>query len=115
MAGTGVRAITYGESPKAPGNTSDRLRMLRITIHEGSKVQTIQLEGKIAGPWVEELGCTWHSLAPSLGSKQLYLDLRGVAFVDAKGRQLLRADSPLTQYLADNAMQQSPNQGEEGA
>jgi hypothetical protein len=54
----------------------------------------------------------------------LHLDLRGVAFVDAKGRQLLReiyqktnacflADSSLTRYFADEAMQQSPKHGEE--
>jgi hypothetical protein len=47
-----------------------------------------------------------------------------VAFVDVKGRQLLReiyqetnagflTDSPLTRYFADDAMRQSPN-GEEG-
>lgn len=99
--------------------------MLKITIHAGGRHETIQLEGKIAGPWVEEFDRTWNSLAPSLGSKQLHLDLRGVAFVDAKGRQLLReiyqkanarflADSPLTQYFADDAMRQSPNNGEEG-
>jgi hypothetical protein len=99
--------------------------MLRITIHEGAKAETIQLEGKVVGPWVEELNPTWNSLAPSLGSRKLHLDLRGVAFVDAKGRQLLReiyqksnasflADSPLTQYFADDAMQQSPKDGGEG-
>jgi hypothetical protein len=99
--------------------------MLRITIHDGANAQTIQLEGKIVGPWVEEFDRTWHSLAPSLGSKKLHLDLRSVAFVDAKGRQLLQeiyqktnasflADSPLTQYFADDAMQQSPKNGEEG-
>jgi anti-anti-sigma regulatory factor len=99
--------------------------MLRITIHEGARAQTIQLEGKIVGPWVEEFNRTWHSLAPSLGSKELRLDLRGVAFVDARGRQLLReiyqktnacflADSPLTRYFADDARQQSPKHGEEG-
>jgi hypothetical protein len=104
---------------------TDQTRMLRITIHEGTKAQTIQLEGKIVGPWVEEVNRTWHSLAPSLGSKELRLDLRGVAFVSAKGRQLLReiyqktnarflADSPLTRYFADDAMQQSPKDGEEG-
>jgi anti-anti-sigma regulatory factor len=99
--------------------------MLRITIHEAAKTQTIQLEGKIAGPWVEELNRTWHSLALSLGSKRLHLDLRGVAWVDANGRQLLRniyqktnasflADSPLMQYFADDVMRQSPKNGEEG-
>jgi anti-anti-sigma regulatory factor len=99
--------------------------MLRITIHENAAAQTIQLEGKIAGPWVDEFGRTWRSLAASLGSKDLQLDLRGVAFVDAKGRQLLRniyqrtnacflSDSPLTRYYAEDAMQQSPQHGEEG-
>ncbi len=106
-------------------NRASQTRMLRITIHEAAKAQTIQLEGKIAGPWVEEFKRSWDSLAPSLGTKELHLDLRGVAFVDAKGRQLLReiyqktnacflADSPLTRYFADDAMQQSPTHGEEG-
>jgi hypothetical protein len=100
-------------------------RMLRITIHETAKGQTIQLEGKIAGPWVEEFNRTWHSLAPSLGSRALHLDLRSVAFVDANGRLLLReiyqktnacflADSPLTQYFADDARRRSPKDRKEG-
>jgi hypothetical protein len=104
---------------------ADLTRMLRITIHEGTKAQTIQLEGKLVGPWAEEFNRIWHSLAPSLGSKELRLDLRGVAFVNARGRQLLReiyqktnasflADSPLTQYFANDAMQQFPKDGEEG-
>jgi ABC-type transporter Mla MlaB component len=99
--------------------------MLRITIRESAKGQTIQLEGKIVGPWVEELSRTWHSLAPALASKRLDLDLRDVAFVDTKGMQLLRqiyrqsdasflADSPLTQHFAEEAMQNSPGTGEEG-
>jgi anti-anti-sigma regulatory factor len=99
--------------------------MLKITIHGDGQDQTIQLEGKIAGPWVEEFSRTWDSLAPLLGSKQLHLDLRGVAFVDARGRHLLReiyrkanarfvTDSPLTRYFADDAMRQSPKNGEEG-
>jgi len=99
--------------------------MLRITIHEGSKARTIQLEGKITGPWVEEFDRTWHSLASLLGSKKLRLDLRGVAFVDARGQQLLReiyqetnacflANSPLTKYFAEEAMLHSTKHGREG-
>jgi anti-anti-sigma regulatory factor len=99
--------------------------MLRITVQESERAQTIKLEGKIAGLWVEEFNRTWQSLEAPLGTKELQLDLRGVAFVDAKGRELLRkifqktnarflADSPLTQYFADDAMQQSPKDGEEG-
>ena len=99
--------------------------MLRITVQEGDKTQTIKLEGKIVGPWVEELNRAWHSLASSVGSKRLQVDLSGVAFVDARGRQLLReihqktnasfsADSPLTRYFAEDAMRRSPSDGEEG-
>jgi anti-anti-sigma regulatory factor len=99
--------------------------VLRITIHVSAKGRTIQLEGKIAGPWVQELHRTCHSLVPSHGSEQLELDLRGVAFVDARGRHLLReiyqqtnarflTDSPLTQYFADDATRPSPKDGEEG-
>jgi hypothetical protein len=99
--------------------------MLRITVEGSEQTETIKLEGKIVGPWVEELSRTWHVLAPSLGRKQLKLDMRSVAFVNDKGRRLLReiyqhsnacflADSPLTQYFADDAMRQSPRDGEEG-
>jgi hypothetical protein len=104
----------------------DRATMLKITVQESEGAETIKLEGKIAGPWVEELNRTWHALTPSLGRKQLELDMRGVGYVDNKGRKLLReiyqqtnasflADSPLMQYFADEAMRQSPKDGEEGA
>lgn len=84
------------------------------------------MEGKLTGPWVDELNRTWQSLVPSLGKKKLQLDLRAVAFVDARGRDLLRricmetkvnflADSPLTKYFVDEATRQSPKNGKEGA
>lgn len=99
--------------------------MLRITVEESECAETIKLEGKIVGPWVEELSRAWHALAPSLGCKQLKLDLRSVAFVDGKGRQLLHeicqqtkasflTDSPLTKYFADEAMRQAPKAGRGG-
>jgi ABC-type transporter Mla MlaB component len=108
-----------------PSRKGVKLGMLKITVHEGAKGQTIQLEGKIVGPWVEELSRAWHTLTPSHGSRKLHLDLRGVTFVDTKGRQLLQdihqktnasflADSPLTQYFAEDAMRRSPKGGEEG-
>ena len=84
------------------------------------------MEGKLTGPWVDELNRTWHSLAPSMGEKKLQLDLRGVTFVDARGRDLLRricnetkvaflTDSPLTKYFANEAKHQTPRNGKEGA
>jgi hypothetical protein len=102
----------------------DQDTMLKITVQESEGAETIKLDGKIAGPWVEELSRTWHALAPSLGRKRLELDMRGVGYVDDKGRKLLReiyqrtnayflADSPLIRYFADEAMRQSSNDGEE--
>ncbi len=100
--------------------------MLRITIEASERTHTIKLDGKIAGPWVEELGRTWRLLAVSLGGKQLVMDMRNVTFVDGKGRQLLReihlqtgacflTDSLLTRYFADEAMRQSSKDGAKGA
>lgn len=77
----------------------------------------MKLEGKIVGPWVEECRQAWLDLAPSLQSKKLSVDLRGVTYVDAAGTQLLQeihratradilADSPLTKYFAEQAKRQ---------
>jgi len=99
--------------------------MLRITVQDGEKNQTIKLEGKIVGPWVEEFERTYQSVVPSLGGKKLHLDLRGVGFVDAKGRGLLReiyqktracflADSPLTRYFVEDAVRESQKNGQKG-
>jgi hypothetical protein len=74
----------------------------------------LKLEGKIVGPWVSEFDRTWRSLAPSLGSRKLVVDLRGVMHMDSEARLLLTeihqktgadflADTPMTQYFADEA------------
>jgi hypothetical protein len=100
--------------------------MLRITVQEDAKEHVIRLEGKIIGPWVEEFARTWRFQEPSRGNKDLRLDLRGVAFVDGKGQQLLHeiyqkthasflADSPLTHYFANEAMQQKSYEKNQGA
>ena len=83
--------------------------MLRITVQQSRQQVTIKLEGRIVGPWVEELRRTWMSLAPSLGSKVLRIDLCEVTFVDTPGKRLLRevcitgarfrADTAMTKYL----------------
>ena len=99
--------------------------MLRITVQNGEKAQTIKLEGKVVGPWVEELERTCQSVVRSLGARELHLDLRGVGFVDAKGRGLLRemylrtnarflADSPLTRYVVEDAMRESEKNEHKG-
>jgi hypothetical protein len=59
--------------------------MLRITVVESSaRVVTLRVEGRIAGPWVEELrtACNVHTRP---GPVQLNLELDDVSFVDAAG------------------------------
>ena len=93
--------------------------MLRITIQDDPKAVTMRLEGKVVGPWVDELNRSWHALMPTLASKRFCIDLRDVAFVDDQGKRLLHemyrgttadflADSPLTRYFAEEARQMPP-------
>lgn len=69
------------------------------------------MEGRIAGPWVAELGRVWLETAPRLASRKLSIDLRNVTYADIRGTQVLRdicslaktelvTSTPWTQYLA---------------
>jgi len=88
--------------------------VLKITMKDDAITATLKVEGKVVGPWAIELGKTWHDLWHSANQKRLLLDIRGVTFADQKGTQILReivratgaeiiADSPLTQYFANQA------------
>ncbi len=82
--------------------------MLRITIQKGSGPATLKLEGKLAGPWVEELKDICRS---GSAAEAVLVDLIGVSFVDASGKDLLAqmyqggadfiADSPLMKQVVD--------------
>ncbi|HYL09563.1 MAG TPA: hypothetical protein VEU31_02405 [Candidatus Acidoferrales bacterium] len=100
--------------------------MLKITVQEMPEARLIKLEGRIAGPWVEELKRVWASLASVLDSKKLSLDLREVTFADPAGRQLLSeiysntradflADTPMTKFFAEEAMRGRQSVQQEGA
>jgi hypothetical protein len=84
---------------------------LRITIHETDDSMAIQLEGRIAGPWVAELGQAWAQAALRLNSRKLSLNLCDVTYVDPGGKVVLRniyaqtgaslvVSNPWTQSLA---------------
>jgi anti-anti-sigma factor len=88
--------------------------MLRITLHETDNALVIQLEGRIAGPWVEELSRTWQETYSQLPSAQLVLDLCNVTYADSNGIKLLKeiynqsgarlfGKTPWTQYLVEEA------------
>lgn len=62
--------------------------MLKITIHPGAGVARLTLEGRLAGPWVEELDRCWREVAATEPS-QVAVDLSGVTFIDPEGKTLL--------------------------
>jgi anti-anti-sigma regulatory factor len=83
-------------------------------MNDDTPVATLKVEGKLVGPWALELERIWHDLWASARQKSLRLDLRGLSFVDSNGARILReivratgaeifADSPLTQYFANQA------------
>jgi len=63
--------------------------MLKIvSLANGNGTATLVLEGRLIGPWVEELR---RSCDQAIGSSgELTLDLGGVSFVDRAGIALLR-------------------------
>ena len=86
--------------------------MLRITIDERDHAIAMTLEGRIAGPWVEELNDAWSQLAPKLGNRTMSVNLCNVTYADASGKKALRniyqqahaqivADNLWAQYIAD--------------
>ena len=88
--------------------------MLRITLQEEPKVLILKLEGRIADESLQEFELTWQKASRFLGLRTLCLDIRGVTFISAEGRQLLarihseshnefRANTPLTTFLAEEA------------
>lgn len=64
--------------------------MLKITQHRNAASESVSLmlEGRLAGPWVEELGMCWRQIAANSQGRAV-VDLTGVTFVDADGKALL--------------------------
>ena len=65
--------------------------MLRITVRDSPESLTVQLEGRLAGPWVRELEDCWQTTRASLRNAVLRFDLTGVTFIDAAGKKFLAA------------------------
>jgi hypothetical protein len=62
------------------------LRLTRVAVTNST--QTIKLEGKLSGPWVDEVrdACA----CDTVSSGRTRLDLSALTFVDAAGERLLR-------------------------
>jgi len=64
--------------------------LFKITGQRGPEKDSISLilEGRLAGPWVEELDIFWCKLTGSQRENPV-IDLSGVTFIDATGKALL--------------------------
>jgi ABC-type transporter Mla MlaB component len=63
--------------------------MLKITLHDSAAEFRFRLEGKLSGPWVDELRQCWETASSTTGGRRTLIDLRDVDFVDAPGEELL--------------------------
>ena len=61
--------------------------MLRITQEKKRGKTTLNVEGKLAGPWVAALEQCWRERTPG---EKLCVDLCGVSFIDSAGKLLLK-------------------------
>jgi anti-anti-sigma regulatory factor len=65
--------------------------MLRITLQETESTIKLVLEGRVAGPWVDELDRVWVETAPRIGSRKVLIDLKNVTYADRTGKGVLRS------------------------
>jgi anti-anti-sigma factor len=90
--------------------------MLKVTTTNQDQTITLKLEGKLAGPWVQEVTRVWVDTAQSPRSDYV-VDLRSVTFIDSPGQallatmsrqgaQLIAADC-LTRNIVDEIKKQS--------
>jgi hypothetical protein len=61
--------------------------MLKITAHALGSTTTLELEGRLAGPWIGELRDSWRRELAA--DQHVGLVLRQVTFIDAAGKKLL--------------------------
>jgi anti-anti-sigma regulatory factor len=64
--------------------------MLKITTLIHAESTTLRLEGRLAGPWVQELERCWMSTVGTRKRHPLSVDLSAVTYVDSDGKDLLK-------------------------
>jgi anti-anti-sigma regulatory factor len=68
-----------------------RESMLRITIDKNSRATTLRVEGRLTGPWVDELERAWRAVTIDPANGCVSVDLSDVTFVGDEGKKLLEA------------------------
>jgi hypothetical protein len=76
--------------------------VLRVTTIAAKGSEVLKLEGKLGGPWVDELQECWKAVAGRKHPNPIKIDLRGVSYMDHRGRNLLlrmqREGASLAEY-----------------
>jgi ABC-type transporter Mla MlaB component len=54
-------------------------------------VTTVAVEGRLAGPWVDELRACWRSLTATRDARSIRIDLDAVTVIDTAGKALMWA------------------------
>lgn len=97
--------------------------MLRITFQEDPEGTTVKLEGKLSGPWVEELERSWAEHSPH-PPKPVTVDLSDVTYIDPEGKRLLarmmgkgvclQGTQLMTRYIIDEITRAGAHSGRNG-
>jgi outer membrane protein TolC len=64
--------------------------MMKVTMEEAEGQKILRVEGRIAGPWAEELGRYWDEFVASAGKQKIVLQLQDATFIDETGKALLQ-------------------------
>ena len=78
--------------------------MLKITITETPTEKRWILQGRLVGPWVDELRTAWKKTHRSQDGRACIVDLNNVTFIDKFGERLLRAISKKGAQLIASGM-----------
>jgi len=65
--------------------------MLRITVQKNTQTVRLQLEGRLAGAWVQELDECWQRTLVSERQPNIQVDLTGLLSTDRAGKAYLAA------------------------
>jgi replication-associated recombination protein RarA len=63
--------------------------MLKITLHDSARELRFKLEGRLSGPWVDELRNCWQTAASTTAGRKTVVDLDEIDFVGPEGESLL--------------------------
>ena len=78
--------------------------MLKITINEAPTEERWILQGRLVGPWVDELRSSWKKTRGVHGRRTCIVDLNDVSFIDKGGEKLLRKMSAQGAKLVADGM-----------